>query len=260
MPGTSRRVPLVAQAQDAGERLSVFLRLGPRVGDGSDDKAPYFVSNNREGSRRRRDNGRHEGELPSDRPERSQNRTEGSRRQRGGAAPKSSLLQRTLTDVMRERDAEAAAVSSSSAAAPAPSVSASVRASDTAALELEAAREQLRRLEQERMAAQELADALLHSQQALLQEKAKVQREKSALEMDKAMLLEQIEFLTLTTEPAGGLPYHVDPLHEAEYERQLPITPDSDVVLHALRQHGGGPGGAEAAATDGVATQLRLDD
>ena len=162
------------------------------------------------------------------------------------------LLQRTLTDVQRQRDAEAA----TSAVGP-PDQPSSSSAGEAAAL-----RAQIEALEQERQEAHALADALLQSQQALMQEKSKVQQEKNALERDRAMLLERLAFLQLAADDAydSGAPGGGGGGYGDEEEDYPPITPDA-AMLRALQQAEGLEGAVEVppcGGADPVATQLVL--
>lgn len=96
--------------------------------------------------------------------------------------------------------------------------------------------EQLRKLEEERKAAQELADALILQQQALMEEKQRVQRENMALQTEKQHLLERLTYLEEYDDVDDlGSPYTLDPSSPSAFKQQyLELEDENDGTCDTL--------------------------
>ena len=118
----------------------------------------------------------------------------------------------------------------------------------TAVEELQA---QVDRAQADQKAAEELADALLLSQQTLLQEKTKLQAENERLVREVAMMRELLEYSQAAVSTGGGggggtgrnlynsplnrLATHAHHTSGVIDDEELPITPDSE-MLRVLRE------------------------
>ena len=151
-------------------------------------------------------------------------------RRRSSIQP-NALLHRSLRDIKKERDSEVMANPF------------------TAVEELQA---QVDRAQADQKAAEELADALLLSQQTLLQEKTKLQAENERLVREVAMMRELLEYSQAAVSTGGGggggtgrnlynSPLNRLATHAHHHtsgvidDGELPITPDSE-MLRVLRE------------------------
>jgi hypothetical protein len=185
---------------------------------------------------------------------------------RGPRTLQTGLLQRALDGVQRERSGANVIIVRK------------VVQDDGTQVAMKEMEQKVAALEAERAAAQELADQLLLSQQALLQEKSKIQAEKERLARETAALTEQIEFLQEVA-GGGGLPdglpggddvttpfaLRIGASH-AEYGDEPPITPTSAMMRALLAETGyqaspnpASPNGAEYSSLENTVSALRLD-
>jgi hypothetical protein len=224
------------------QRISVFDRLGPSISNQNVSKTQSAAPKENNYPDRRQEGGgahdkQHQQNPPRERP-RNSNRDPSTAQTPGHHQvhiKPNALLHRTLQDVKKERTIEA------------------LVANPVAAIEY--FEQRLQRAEDDRIAAEELPNALLLTQQTLLQDKAKLQAENMQLKREMDALKERIEYLNVSGEHCSPAPlpgasgeelrareyaeYHgrdVDDTYAADRHHYQAITPDSG-MLRALKMN-----------------------
>lgn len=222
-----RGAPVPAEAQFAStKRVSVFERLGPvpdlppTPSSASTSSSPGPVENQSPQRPQRDIKGAPNASDLTPREGLPKARLSDSMAGNSGVHLKpNALLHRTLKEVKKDRARKAL--------------------SDPATA-VEELQKHVDRLEKDKNAAEELANALLLSQQTLLQDKTKLQSENASLLREVEQLKERLEFLHLTGKTGGGLEPLVHGLHPdmlSDEEDELVFTPNP-AMLRELREAG----------------------
>jgi pentose-5-phosphate-3-epimerase len=219
----------MAKDQISNQRVSVFDRLGPKTQNTSEPHSvapkddqfeiPARRVNNTYPDRRRRGGGANGNKNPPEGPRNAYRETPAAA---ASSTPKvhikpNALLHRTLQDVKKERIKEAFVANPSAA--------------------IEDLEQRLQQAESDRIAAEELSNALLLTQQTLLQDKTKLQAENVHLKREMEALKERLDYLDIDggCSPAPRLRNHAhgDDIVAGDYAEY----DDGDLINHYAEGH-----------------------